>query len=91
MNAVERQKPGALTLVNKAIKSIYRNPESIFVTAKAKDLLFGGIIINCDVKDFAGKAICAQLKAEPSFKRISENELGFSLFGPVCFQNSCRC
>lgn len=83
VNAVAIQKPGALTLVNKAIKSIYLNPSSIFITAKANDILFDGIIINCDVKDFAGKAICSQLKEAPSLKRVSENELSFSLMAPV--------
>nr|AIX97076.1 sensory neuron membrane protein 1 [Monochamus alternatus] len=82
VNTVAIQKPGALTLVNKAIKSIYSNPTSIFVTAKASDILFNGIIINCDVKDFAGKAICSQLKEAPSLTHISENELGFSLLAP---------
>lgn len=86
VNTVAIQKPGALTLVNKAIKSIYSNPTSIFVTAKASDILFNGIIINCDVKDFAGKAICSQLKEAPSLTHISENELGFSLLAPVSFR-----
>lgn len=86
VNTVAIQKPGALTLVNKAIKSIYSNPPSIFLTAKADDILFNGIIINCDVKDFAGKAICSQLKEAPSLEHVSENELGFSLMGPVSIQ-----
>ncbi|KAG5888615.1 hypothetical protein JTB14_037827 [Gonioctena quinquepunctata] len=82
VNTVARQKPGALSLLNKAIKSIYGNPPSIFVTAKADDILFDGIIINCGVTDFAGKAICSQLKSADALKKMSENELVFSLLGP---------
>ncbi|KAJ8927991.1 hypothetical protein NQ314_019519 [Rhamnusium bicolor] len=83
VNTVMRQKPGALSLINKAIKSIFSNPTSIFVTAKANDILFDGVIINCGVKDFAGKAICSQLKEAPTLKRVSEDELAFSLLAPV--------
>nr|AUF73093.1 sensory neuron membrane protein [Anoplophora chinensis] len=82
VNTVVIQKPGALTLVNKAIKSIYSNPASIFLTAKANDILFDGVIINCDVKDFAGKAICSQLKEAPTLRHVSENELAFALLAP---------
>lgn len=83
INTVARQKPGALSLANKAIKSIYGNPESIFLTASADDILFDGVTINCGVTDFAGKAICTQLRAEPSLKQIDDNQLLFSLMGPV--------
>ncbi|KAJ8948286.1 hypothetical protein NQ318_020773 [Aromia moschata] len=83
VNAVTRQKPGALTLVNKAFKSIYSNPESIFLTAKASEILFEGVVIHCGVKDFAGKAICSQFKAEPSLKQINEDDVAFALLAPV--------
>ncbi|KAJ8915888.1 hypothetical protein NQ315_015501 [Exocentrus adspersus] len=83
VNAVAIKKPGVLTLINKAIKTIYSNPPSIFLTAKANDILFDGVIINCDVKDFAGKAICSQLKESPALRHVSENELAFSLLAPV--------
>lgn len=33
-------------------------PKSPFVTAKAMDLMFDGIPINCDVHDFSAKAVC---------------------------------
>lgn len=83
VNTVFRQKPGALTLANKAIKSIWSNPTSIFITVKARDILFDGVIIHCGVSDFAGKAICSNLRAEPSLKILDENDLAFSLLGPV--------
>ncbi|KAJ8971698.1 hypothetical protein NQ317_014681 [Molorchus minor] len=82
VNAVTRQKPGALSLLNKAIKSIYSNPESIFLTATANQILFDGVEIHCGVKDFAGKAICSQLKAEPSLRQINEDDIAFALLAP---------
>nr|WJJ63366.1 sensory neuron membrane protein 1a [Pachyrhinus yasumatsui] len=81
VNTIVRQKPGALTLANKAIKSIWSNPTSLFVTVKARELLFDGVVIHCGVQDFAGKAICTQLKAEPSLVHLNENDLAFSLLG----------
>ncbi|CAH1159902.1 unnamed protein product [Phaedon cochleariae] len=82
VNTVMRQKPGALSLVNKAMKSIYANPTSIFLTTTADNILFDGISINCNVSDFAGKAMCSQLKASNTIKQISDEELSFSLLGP---------
>ncbi|KAH1021496.1 hypothetical protein HUJ04_011014 [Dendroctonus ponderosae] len=76
VNTILRQKPGALTLANKAINSL-------FITVKAQDLLFDGVVIHCGVSDFAGKAICTNLKAEPSLTHLVEDDLGFSLMGPV--------
>lgn len=83
MNTVSRQKPGALSLVNKALKSIYSNPTSIFLTDTADKILFDGIIINCGVKDFAGKAICSQLREASQLKHVNEDKLAFSLLGSV--------
>lgn len=83
VNTVVRQKPGALALINKAIKSIYKDPSSIFLTDKADNILFDGVKIDCDVKDFAGKAICSQLKEQPSLKKLTEDELSFALLSPV--------
>nr|QDD67778.1 sensory neuron membrane protein [Galeruca daurica] len=82
VNAVSRAKPGALALINKAFKSVYDNPTSIFLTATADDILFDGVIIKCGVTDFAGKAICSQLRDSGSLKIVNEKELAFSLIGP---------
>ncbi|XP_066245542.1 sensory neuron membrane protein 1-like [Euwallacea similis] len=81
VNTVVRQKPGALTLIGKAINSIWSNPTTIFTTVKAKDLLFDGVVIHCGVKDFAGSAICAQLRQEESLTKLNENDLAFSFMG----------
>lgn len=85
VNTVSRQKPGALSLVNKALKSIYSNPASIFITETADKILFDGILINCGVKDFAGKAICSQLREASQLRHVTDDELAFSLLGSVSF------
>nr|APC94222.1 sensory neuron membrane protein 1a [Pyrrhalta maculicollis] len=81
VNAVSRAKPGALALINKAIKSVYENPTSIFLTSTADEILFDGVIIKCGVSDFAGKAICSQLRESGSLKIVNENDLAFSFLG----------
>lgn len=83
VNTVARTKPGMLTLVSKAINSIYKTPDSIFVTAKAMDILFDGVVINCGVKDFAGKAVCTQLKESPDLRHVTDDDLAFSFMAPV--------
>lgn len=70
--------------VGKAVNSIFHNPDSIFVTAKAKDILFGGLPVDCTVTDFAGSAVCNLLKTEAKdLVPDGENRYLFSLFGGV--------
>jgi len=70
--------------VGKAVDSIFHKPDSIFVTAKAKDLLFGGLPVDCTVKDFAGSAVCNVLKTEAKdLVPDGEGRYKFSLFGGV--------
>ncbi|XP_044254441.1 sensory neuron membrane protein 1 [Tribolium madens] len=82
VNTVVRTKPGAISLISKAINSIYNNPDSIFMTAPAIDILFDGVIIKCGVKDFAGKAVCSQLKEAPDLRHVNDDDLAFSFIGP---------
>lgn len=73
-----------LGLLGKSINAIYKNPESIFLTAPVKDILFEGVLISCAVSDFAAKAVCAQLKAKAKdLQWINDDEFKFSLFGSV--------
>ncbi|KAK9875891.1 hypothetical protein WA026_009678 [Henosepilachna vigintioctopunctata] len=82
VNTVSRTKPAMLSLINKAVNAIYRQPTSIYLEAKAKDILFDGVIIDCNVKEFAAKAVCSQLQQSPDLRHISDDEFGFSLIGP---------
>lgn len=73
-----------MNLATKALTKIFRNPETIFLTAKVNDILFDGVLINCTVTDFAAKAVCTQLKTEAEgLKFQTETEYLFSLLGPV--------
>ncbi|KAF5291050.1 hypothetical protein FQA39_LY14483 [Lamprigera yunnana] len=79
---LSREKPAMLTLINKAINAIFRNPEYPFVTAPVMDILFRGVIINCTVGDFAGKAVCTQLRTEAKdLEHVSDTIFKFSFFG----------
>ncbi|GFG37746.1 hypothetical protein Cfor_06985 [Coptotermes formosanus] len=81
--AAQREHPIALKLINVAIPHIFDNPNSVFVTAPAKNLLFEGVVFNCTSSDFSTKAVCSELKKRAhNFHRISEDIYTFSLFGP---------
>jgi hypothetical protein len=82
--AVEREKPAALKLINKAIPHIFGHPTSIFVTAPVKNILFEGIPLYCNVTDFSAKAICSEIrKKDKDFLKLGEDIFGFSFFGIV--------
>lgn len=84
VNTLIRTKPGTLGLINKAFISVFQNPSSIFVTASAMDILFDGLIINCAVIDFPGKALCTKLKTEAEgIKHLPDNKFALALLAPV--------
>lgn len=84
---VARDKPAMLNLVNKALNAIFRNPETPFLTAPVMDILFRGVVINCSVTDFAGKAVCTQLRTEAKdLEHVSDTIFKFSFFGMVIIQ-----
>lgn len=59
------------------------------MTAKAKDILFDGLPVDCTVTDFAGSAVCNLLKTEAKdLVPDGENRYKFSLFGGVSSFNS---
>lgn len=73
-----------LNNIGKAVDSIFHKPDSIFVKAKAKDILFDGLPVDCTVKDFAGSAACNVLKTEAKdLVPDGEDRYKFSLFGGV--------
>ncbi|XP_012225459.1 sensory neuron membrane protein 1-like isoform X1 [Linepithema humile] len=76
------EKPAAVGIVGKAVDSIFHKPDSIFVRAKAKDILFDGLPVDCTVTDFAGSAVCNLLKTEAKdLVPDGENRYKFSIFG----------
>ncbi|KPI90909.1 Sensory neuron membrane protein 1 [Papilio xuthus] len=83
IGVVIRDKPAMLNMIGKAFNGIFENPPDIFIRAKALDLLFRGIVINCARTEFAPKALCTALKKEAANTLIfgPNNQYVFSLFG----------
>lgn len=80
--AVNREKPAMLTLLNKALNVIFQKPETLFVTASVREILFDGLLINCSVTDFGAKAVCTQIKTQAKdLDRVGEDGFLFSFFG----------
>ncbi|XP_014206769.1 sensory neuron membrane protein 1-like [Copidosoma floridanum] len=81
MGAV-REKPAMLPIVNKAINSIFKSPDNVFVKVRAMDVMFDGLPIDCTVQDIAGSAVCAMVKENADeLMKDGENKYKFSLFG----------
>ncbi|KAK9507148.1 hypothetical protein O3M35_007061 [Rhynocoris fuscipes] len=79
---VEREKPGALPMISKALPALFNSPSTIFLTARLMDILFEGVPINCTSKDFGPKAICTMIRANPKgLKQQGEDIFLFSFFG----------
>ena len=80
----QRMKPNFLPMAVKAINLIFKNPESVFIKVKARDLLFDGLPIDCRVTDFPATAFCAILKENSAnLQVVGLNQYRFSLFGHV--------
>lgn len=70
-------------IIAKAVDSIFHKPDSVFVTATAREILWTGLPVDCSVKDFAGSAVCGILREDDSgFLKDGEN-YKFALFGAV--------
>lgn len=75
-----------------AIDSIFHKPDSIFVRTKAKNILFDGLPVDCDVEDMAGSAVCNMLEDE--VKELipdGDNCYKISYFGGVCIVTELLC
>ncbi|KAL3265256.1 hypothetical protein HHI36_009470 [Cryptolaemus montrouzieri] len=74
--------PALLNILAKAIKSIFREPKTMYLTDSVRNILFDGMKINCSVTDFPGKAVCSQLKTQlPGVKEVEKGLYSFSLIG----------
>ncbi|XP_012339100.2 LOW QUALITY PROTEIN: sensory neuron membrane protein 1-like [Apis florea] len=77
------QQPAAMGILNKAVDSIFKKPSSVFVRAKAREILFDGLPVDCTGKDFATSAICSVLKEkDDALIADGPGRYLFSLFGP---------
>jgi hypothetical protein len=88
--AVKRDRAPMLPLVSKAMKSIFNDPKSPFISVRVMDILFDGVGFNCDGEDFSAKAVCAAIKSEGIEKGIrvhNETFVSFSILGGVSNKN----
>ncbi|XP_058792641.1 sensory neuron membrane protein 1-like [Phymastichus coffea] len=84
INTLLIQKPSAIPFINKAMNSIFRKPNSMFIKAKVRDILFDGMMIDCNVSDTPGSALCKEINEkyeEFRLKKIGENLFSLSLWG----------
>lgn len=75
----QRDTPELLSFISAGIDGLFRNPTSPFLTTTAENLLWEGFDVDCNVKDFSAKALCAALRAEGPVKQVTEKELKVAL------------
>lgn len=81
---VEKDTPALLTIANRGIPHLYNHPKNIFLTAKARDILFEGVVLNCTSKDFAAVALCTGIRMNSKgLHKVNDNIFKFSFFGVV--------
>ncbi|XP_075232893.1 sensory neuron membrane protein 1-like isoform X2 [Lycorma delicatula] len=79
---VEKDTPALLTMANRGIPHLYNHPSTIFLTAKVKDILFEGVVLNCTSKDFAAVALCTGIRMNAKgLHKVNDSIFKFSFFG----------
>lgn len=76
-----------LTFVTRGMDMIFDNPKTPFLTAKAWDILYDGIPLNCDQTEFAAKVICTVLREEmkDAVEAVTKTDLRISMLKKVLF------
>jgi hypothetical protein len=84
VNFVATKAPQFLSILNTALGFLFPDNESMYLTAKVKDILFDGMLINCTAKDFSTMVVCKRLKSQiPGINSDDEDILKYSLLGNV--------
>ncbi|XP_063704232.1 sensory neuron membrane protein 1-like [Culicoides brevitarsis] len=79
---IKKDREPMLPLVSKALETIFKDPNMIFMTATAMDIMFNGLLIKCDSEDFGAKAFCVALETEAKgLEMLGDRKFAFSLFG----------
>lgn len=78
-----------LPTVVKGIDLIFE-PKTPFLTAKAWDIMYGGVPINCDQTEFEAQAICGVFETElaAQAEKINSTHYNFSMFKGVSYYSS---
>ena len=83
VNHIATKSPQFLTILDEALVKLFQN-ESIYLTAKVKDILFDGMLINCTARDFSAMAVCTQLRTKmPGVKVDGKGYLRYGLLSQV--------
>lgn len=72
-----------LGIVIQAFQQIFEPQGSPFLTAKAMDLLFKGVGVDCNREDLEASVVCPQIVNEKNINKINETYFTISLFGAV--------
>lgn len=83
MIKVKREREEMLSFVTAGMDLIFNNPKSAFLTAKAWDILYDGISINCAQTEFTAKVICSALSGgelKDAVEVVNKTELRISMF-----------
>ncbi|XP_058792832.1 sensory neuron membrane protein 1-like isoform X2 [Phymastichus coffea] len=85
-NGLLKDRPFLMPIASRAIDSLLKNPQSVFLRAKVRTLLFDGFLIECrGIEDFHGKVMCNDLHENyDSYLLVKVGELNYtnSLWGP---------
>lgn len=73
----------------KALTQIFE-PKTPFLTARAMDILFDGIGIDCSKSQFEASSLCSALESERAIKVVNDTYLKFSILGGVSLHNVNR-
>lgn len=68
----------------KALTQIFK-PTSPFLTARAMDILFDGVGIDCSSDQFEARSFCSVMEGEKAIKVVNATYLRFSILGGVSF------
>lgn len=66
----------------KALTEIFK-PTTPFLTARAMDILFDGVGIDCSSQAFEARSLCSVMEGEKAIKVVNETYLRFSILGGV--------
>ncbi|KAJ4446790.1 hypothetical protein ANN_13488, partial [Periplaneta americana] len=78
----EKDMKAMLPLITRSIPHIFGNLESVFLTARAKDLMFEGVLINCTIKDFTARMLCTLMRVKgKDLVKVGKHAFKFSFFG----------
>lgn len=81
---IQRDQPPILPMAIAGLMELFDNPTRPFFTETVADLLFNGVLINCDRSGFQAQTICSALEdtlGESSV--VNDTHLAISLFKAV--------